>query len=211
MKYVFFFFAIIVPIVAMPVPISINISNTQSYIGISATPLTIDVGYPRSSFFFENLFGVNFYESTLVVNPYVFFHVYKYQNMHFLIGASSNFGKLPGASSGKIFEIGRNFLNLMMTFDFMTFHTFFEYSRFYSSVDYNSSEGILFLAPPNYSGESPNALSLFASYDLNWFKKSDVILKVYSNFQIYVSDTFLFSSPNFEIGISILTDTKNFM
>lgn len=205
--------ALSIPIIGLSIPVSFTLSNTQSYIGISATPLNVEIGYPYSSISFENFAGINLCESTTTyVDPYILIDVYRYKNLNFFAGADSEFGTLPEAfSTDKIIEVGRNFFDLEVDLKMDAFFSSIEYSRFYSDFNYNRIQNVLFLAPANYSGEMPNTLSFFASYAFDWFKSSNVILEGFTKIDLPFSDALVISSPIVEIGISLITDTKNFM
>ncbi len=196
-------------VVTIAVPISISLSNVQSSVGIQATPLNLSVGYPESFAEFGNLpyLRVDFQEATPVVGIEANYEFYGNQNLGFSVGGRSDFGELAGRTNdGKILEVGRLFLTLEGYMDLQNLQLSARYLRFYSSFNYNASENMVFLAPPNYLGHSPNALRLFASYTFDWFK--DVNFSLFARSELDFSDGFVFSSPSLEMGFSFGMTTE---
>lgn len=209
MKKYLFFLIVLLPSFAFSIPIAMTISNLQLSASLTATPIQISVGYPYSSISFDrNYFGISFLESTPVFNPYFLFKFYSYDGINFCAGLNSQIGILPNAlDSSKIREIGRVFANLIVFYKANDFLSEMEYGRFLSSININTAENMLFIAPANYSGALPNMLYLFTSYNFNWFKDDGVIFQAFGDITLEFSDAFIFNDPKVEVGLSILTDT----
>ena len=195
---------------AMGIPIDLSISNNEAFLGLTATPLRMEIGYPRSSV----LLGNNTYieittdESTPLVSLKTSVNSINFKILSLSFGETSKFGQLEGRlDNGKILEIGRNFITANTELSFSRAVLKMEYSRFYSSFNYNSSKKMIFLAPPNYNGEEPNVLSMYASYSLNSYK--DFKFTLFTHMKLHFSDAFVFENPSYAVGISISTTTEN--
>ena len=196
--------------IVMAFPISFLISNEEASLSLTATPMRVEIGYPMSSIFFKGKLNMEIVanESTSLVLARASVDLIKLETGFLTVGEMSKFGHLKGRiNNGKILEIGRNFFTTGV--DFSLFGTIFrlEYLRFYSSFNYNPSKNILFLAPPNYSGEAPNSLSLYVRYSLRSYKEFRFSLFVLMNTSF--SDSLVFGTSTVEIGASISTTTEN--
>ncbi len=196
--------------IAMGIPISFLISNNEASLGLTATPIRIEIGCPRSSVFLGNrtYIGIIVSESTPLAFVEAAVNLIDFKMGSMSIGETSKFGQIEGRiDNGKILEVGRNFLTANVNFSFFKVILNLKYSRFYSSFNYNSSKNMIFLAPPNYEGESPNVLSLYASYSLSYYESFKFIL--FTRMNVYFSDAFVFENPFIEIGVSLSTTTEN--
>lgn len=193
---------------AFALPISMTISNQEVSLGLVATPIEMNMGYPQSSISFQQLAGINVAVSTPLFNPYLNFNIYNYRFLSFFAGTNFEFGNLPQAfKSEKINEYGRIFLDLSASANLKDLYFFVNYERLISSVDLNVLNNIFFIAPPN-PYYPPNALYLYTSYDFDWFKDEKVIFRIFGDVNLNFSDGFIFSTPSIELGIRILTNTS---
>lgn len=210
MKRLFVIAFLLLSITAMGIPISFLISNNEVSLGLTASPIKIKIGYPRLSVFLgsKTYVRIIYDESTPLVFIEASVNLINFKMASFSIGETSKFGQLEGRiDNGKILEVGRNFLTANVNFSLFRAILNLEYSRFYSSFNYNSSKNIIFLAPPNYEGDSPNMLSLYASYSLGYYENFEFTFFTHMN--AHFSDTFVFENPSIEIGISLSTTTEN--
>lgn len=196
-------------IITMGIPVGFYLSNNQASFFVTTTPLTLEVGYPRTSLVFgsESYLKMDFQESTPTVSAEISACLFDDSFLSFSLAERSEFGQLSGAiQNEKIEEIGRNFAIMNVGIQFFEAKWNLGYYRFYSSVNKNVSKNIFFFAPPNYKGKSPNSFFLKIA-------RSFVIVKNYHltllfNGNICFSDSFVFSNPSLEIGVSLFTTTE---
>ncbi len=193
----------------MGIPIGFYLSNNQASFLITATPIILEVGYPRTSLTLGNssYLKVNFQESTPVVSAEISARLFDNAFFSLSLGEHSDFGRLEKAiNNGKIKEIVRNFALVNVGIRFFEMKGDLGYSRFYSSISKNISKNIFFLTPPNYSGEAPNAF--FFKLDRSFDIAKDYVFTLLFMGNICFSDSFVFSNPSFEVGISLFTTVE---
>ncbi len=195
--------------IVMGIPIGFYLSNNQASFSVTATPLTLEVGYPRTSLTFgnESYLKVNFQESTPVVSAEISACLFENDFLSFSLAERSEFGQLSGAIlNEKIEEMGRNFAIMSVETQLLEAKCNLGYSRFYSSVNKNTSKDIFFFAPPNYNAENSNSFFLKIERPFVITKKYTLTLLFSGN--ICFSDSFVFSSPSFEVGASFSMTTE---